>query len=122
MIRFAFLAVPLVLAGCTASERPRIASVSAKAAPQRAAGLDRVMNQNAAALEALFGAADRDVREMSARKLQFASSVCVLDAYLYPKEGHEPMVGYVDARTPAGDDIDRASCIAALARRKAAVK
>ncbi|WCT72755.1 hypothetical protein PQ455_14075 [Sphingomonas naphthae] len=122
MIRPGLILVPLALAGCTATEAPRVASVSGKAPPRAAAGLDRVMNQNAAALQALFGTPDRDSREMTARKLQFASSVCVLDAYLYPREGREPVVGYVDARTPAGEDIDRASCVAALARRTEAPK
>jgi len=45
----------------------------------------------------------------------------VLDAYLYPPgPGREPVVTHVDARLPSGDDIDRASCIAALSRRKEA--
>jgi hypothetical protein len=30
------------------------------------------------------------------------------------------VVTYIDARLPSGDDIDRASCIAALSRRDAA--
>lgn len=76
------------------------------------------MGQTAAALRALFGEPNLDVREGAARKLQFASGVCVLDAYLYPPAaGREPTVRYIDARLPAGDDFDRASCVAALSRR-----
>jgi hypothetical protein len=44
--------------------------------------------------------------------------VCVLDAYLYPPAaGKEPVVTWIDARRPTGEDFDRASCIAALTRR-----
>jgi hypothetical protein len=82
------------------------------------AGLDRVIGKDARALEVLLGKPDQDVREEGARKLQFASGVCVLDAYLYAKTpGREPVVTWIDARLPSGDDIDRASCIAALSRR-----
>ena len=78
-------------------------------------GLERVLGRDARALTALFGEPELDVREEQARKLQFAGPICVLDAYLYPKSGREPVVTYVDARQPDGRDIDRASCVAALA-------
>lgn len=79
------------------------------------------MGQSAQALVALFGDANLDVREGPARKLQFSSPVCVLDAYLYPPDqGKEQTVRYIDARQPNGDDFDKASCIAALSRRAAA--
>ena len=82
-------------------------------------GLENVMGETARSLESRFGQADLDVREGTARKLQFASPVCVLDAYLYPPErGAEPVVSYVDARLPDGRDVDRASCAAALTRRE----
>ncbi|KQX21739.1 MULTISPECIES: hypothetical protein [unclassified Sphingomonas] len=96
--------------------------VSAPPPPTRAeAGLDRVLGRDARALISLFGTPDQDIREDPARKLQYASGVCVLDAYLYPPApGREPVVTHVDARLPTGEDIDRASCIAALSRRKEA--
>jgi hypothetical protein len=82
------------------------------------AGLERVMGKDARALQLLFGPPDLDVREGTARKLQFVGPVCVLDAYLYPPAAtKEPLVRYLDARLPNGDDFDRASCIAALSRR-----
>jgi hypothetical protein len=119
-----FVSLPLLaglslLAGCGPSGP---ATISASAPPVRIeAGLDRVMGKDARALITLFGTPDQDVREEPARKLQYASAVCVLDAYLYPPAaGREPVVTHVDARLPNGDDIDRASCIAALSRRKAA--
>ena len=81
-------------------------------------GLERVMGKDARALQALFGPPDLDVREGTARKLQYVGAACVLDAYLYPPAaGGEPLVRYLDARLPAGDDFDRASCVAALSRR-----
>lgn len=89
--------------------------------PMPASGLERVIGKDARALQLLFGVPDQDVRENTARKLQFSSAVCVLDAYLYPKAaGKEPIVTYLDARLPTGEDFDRASCIAALSRRKEA--
>lgn len=81
-------------------------------------GLESVVGHDARQLEHLFGEPDLDIREGSARKLQFSSEICVLDAYLYPpSHGREPVVTYVDARLPDGRDIDRASCVAALSRK-----
>lgn len=80
-----------------------------------AIGLERVLGKSAAALTALFGAAGADIREGSARKLQFANATCVLDAYLYPQGKGEPVVTHVDARQRDGSPIDRASCVGALA-------
>jgi hypothetical protein len=72
-------------------------------------------------LEGQFGRPDLDIQEGDARKLQFASSICVLDAYLYPPtRGGEPVVTHVDARLPDGRDVDRASCVAALGHRQEA--
>ncbi len=85
------------------------------------AGLDRVLGRPAAGLLQLFGEPDLDVREGQARKLQFVSVACVLDAYLMaPAAGREPVVRYIDTRLPSGDDVDQASCIAALTRRSQA--
>ena len=85
-----------------------------------ATGLERVIGQPAAGLARLFGQPQADVREGTARKLQFAGPICVLDAYLYPKGAGEPLVTYLDAREPDGGPIDRASCVAALAHRERA--
>ena len=115
------LAPALLLAACTTPGAPKSAPSAEKPMNLHEAGLDRVMGKTAAQLVALFGDADLDGREGQARKLQFVGPACVLDAYLFPpKPGGEAVVTYIDARLPAGDDIDRASCIASLSRRAAA--
>jgi hypothetical protein len=118
-----FLALPLLpLAACAPTTTPTAPRPAAeKPVKLHEAGLERVMGKTGAQLTQLFGDADLDGREGQARRMQFAGPACVLDAYLYPsKEGSEPVVTYIDARLPSGDDIDRASCIASLSRRAAA--
>jgi hypothetical protein len=84
-------------------------------------GLERVMGRDARTLVGQFGPPDLDIREGGARKLQFLSPVCVLDAYLYPPAGGgEPIVTHVDARLPDGRDVDRSSCVAAIGNRRQA--
>jgi hypothetical protein len=107
----------LALAGCgPATTRPSTVSDRAPV-PSLPAGLERVMGQDAPALVRLLGQPAAEMREGTARKLQFAGPICVLDAYLYPKDNAAPRVTWVDARQPDGGPIDRASCIAALTRR-----
>ena len=63
---------------------------------------------------------DLDVREGPARKLQYASTrlrarrLSLSPLYRAPSR----LVRYIDARLPTGEDFDRASCIAALSRRR----
>ena len=108
----------LLLAGCgEATPRPVFVPPPVTR-PISTTGLERVMGQSAAELTRTFGNPDADVREGNARKLQFKGPICVLDTYLYPaKGGGDPTVTYVDTRQPDGSPIDRASCVAALARR-----
>ncbi len=121
MIRTSALALLpfVVLAGCTVPQAaaPVRGGMAPVPVPYTQVGLERVIGQDAAGLTKLFGAPDADVREGAARKLQFQGSFCVLDAYLYPKDGAEPRVTYLDARELDGSAIDRASCVAALTRR-----
>lgn len=111
----------VLLAACVPSkvehkQAPILAPV--KPTPTPGAGPLDPVGRTARALEAEFGKPSLDVREGTARKLQFAGPACVLDAYLYPpRGGGDPIVTYVDARLPDGRDMDRASCIAALAQR-----
>lgn len=113
-----FLLPPMALAGCTVPQTAApVRGMVPVPVPYTSVGLERVLGQDAAGLTKLFGAADADVREGQARKLQYQGKFCVLDAYLYPKDGGEPRVSYIDAREPDGSAIDRASCVAALTRR-----
>jgi len=109
----------LLLAGCATggAVRPAAAPITPTTLPPRL-GLERVLGRDASALIALFGQPEADLREGSARKLQFVGNACVLDAYLYPKGSAAPVVTYVDARLPDGGDVDRAACVAALSRRR----
>ena len=111
------LATTAALAGCMAPAAQAPVRPGRVAVPYTSAGLERVIGQDAAGLVRLFGQPDADVREGTARKLQFAGPICVLDAYLYPKGAGQPVVSYLDAREPDGSTIDRASCVAALTRR-----
>ncbi|MEP6784831.1 MAG: hypothetical protein ABI898_03710 [Sphingomonadales bacterium] len=125
-MRIPFVAgIVLILAGCATvpvGSPPQLAAT--RSPPMLPTGLDRVLGQTARGLTTLFGDANQDVREaQGARRLQFAGPICILDAYLYPPKGGESGEGtvtYVDARQPDGRDIDRASCVAALTRRKEA--
>ncbi|GAA0323425.1 hypothetical protein GCM10009087_37150 [Sphingomonas oligophenolica] len=106
----------LLLAACGGGGgvAPRPAREIPVPIPGGVAGLDRVLGQTGGALIGMFGQPVADVREGSARKLQFGNATCVLDAYLYPKGRGEPVVTYLDARQTDGSPIDRASCVGAL--------
>ena len=114
-MRFLPLLPVVGLAGCVSApvSRPGLAPP----VPIPTAGLARVMGQNEAGLTRLLGRPDAEFSEGTARKLQFASPICVMDAYLYPKGSHAPVVTFVDTRQRDGSPIDRASCLAALTRR-----
>lgn len=113
------LLLALAASACGPTERPAPVPPPPPATPRSpgAVGLDRVMNQTAPTILALLGTPVLDLREGPARKIQFRSPACVLDAYLYPPEGGgDPKVKWIDTRTPSGADFDRASCISSLAR------
>ena len=109
------------LGACMTGTPPpsRHAPVALRPPPVTGLGITKVMGVDAQALVTLFGSPALDVREGPARKLQFRGAACVLDAYLYPQTSARgpATVRWIDARTPAGGDIDRASCIAALQKR-----
>jgi hypothetical protein len=120
------LAGAALLGGCAAGGAERAAPPArmpvAVARPLHVpvAGHDPVIGRTAAMLSSTFGPAALDIREGTARKLQFESAACVLDAYLYPPAaGGEAIVTHVDTRMPDGRDIDRASCVAALTAARA---
>lgn len=110
--------VPLLclslLAGCTSAGSGPVGSASARPLP---ASPTQLVGTNATGLARLFGNPRLDIRDPTARKLQFANGRCVLDAYLYPPAaGREPLVTYVEARDPQGAAVDAAMCARALAR------
>jgi len=115
------LALPLAACAPTAARQAPAAPAAAPPAPRYGpAGLEAVIGRTARVIEGHFGKPALDVREGSARKLQFVGPVCVLDAYLYPPAGGgEAIVTHVDARQRDGRDFDRASCVAALQAAKA---
>lgn len=114
----AALAASLAVVACVAPSSPPPAQSPAPVRPSYSiVGLEGVMGKSAQTLESEFGRPQLVVEEGNARKLQFASSICVLDVYLYPgRHGGEAVATYVDARLPDGRDVDRASCVAALLR------
>lgn len=121
-LALAALTLALAQGGCTtATPSPapvsRAAAIPVPRATLPRAGLERVLGQTERGLIALFGKPDAEVNEGTARKLQFASGICILDAYLYPKGTSAPVVTHIDARQPNGSPIDRASCVAAITRR-----
>lgn len=109
-------ALALLTAACTpTTTATKPAAASAPVRVYAPAGLEGVMGRTAGYIERQFGRADLDIREGTARKLQFENASCILDAYLYPPAaGGEPIVTHVDTRLTDGRDVDRASCIAAL--------
>ena len=117
----AAMAVTLLgVAGCAPTPPVATGVPQAAVTPINPVGLGRVLGRDAAALVALFGPPDQDQREGPARRLQFVGPACVLDTYLFAKGSGAAVVTWMDARTPAGDDFDRASCVAALSRRAGA--
>jgi hypothetical protein len=118
--RILTLGLAALLGGCAtaAPERTAAPVQPPVTRPYTTVGLGTVIGRTAALLESQFGRPDLDIREGSARKLQFSGAACVLDAYLYPpKAGGEPIVTHIDTRLPDGNDMDRASCVAAMTRK-----
>ena len=105
-----------LLAGCSTAGTVAPPTLPAPIVPipGGTAGLTSVIGKTGNGLIALFGQPSADVREGTARKLQFGNATCVLDAFLYPKGSGEPVVTYVDARQTDGSPVDRASCVMAL--------
>ena len=112
------IAGALLLAGCGGGARPEPASYRPIPFPAATGGLAAVIGRDANQLAALFGQPNADMREGPGRKLQFASAICVLDAYLYTRGSGAPVVTYVDARQIDGSPIDKSSCVAALQKAR----
>ncbi len=110
----AALCLTSVLVGCASPTTRPGGPAPARPLP---ASPTQLIGTNATGLMRLFGTPRLDIRDPTARKLQFASGRCVLDAYLYaPAAGREPLVTYVEARDPQGSAVDTAACARTLAR------
>jgi hypothetical protein len=124
-MRIAIIGLGLLVGACATAPAPaprpaRPIPIPLPTPAPATPGLERVIGQTGAQLTALFGRPDIDVTEGIARRLQFGSRICVLDAYLYPPAsgGGDAVVTHVDTRQRDGSAIDRASCVAALSRRE----
>ena len=76
----------------------------------------RALGLTAQTLVGHFGNPALQIREGDSLKLQFRTSRCVLDAYLYP-QGGTLKVTHVDTRTASGARFDQATCISELESR-----
>lgn len=107
------------LAACASTTAPRSSGPGLPAVTgsplNTIAGLEIVMGKTADQLTRLFGNPQLDISEPPARKLQFASGACILDAYLYPQDsGGALRVTHIDTRRSDGAAVDRVSCVNAL--------
>jgi len=122
-MRFWAVAGAVALSGCGGEMIPEARPAAHVPVPTAApvpASVVAVKGQTAPRLIAQFGTPALDASEGTARKLQFAGPICVLDTYLYPPSNGrgEPVVTYLDTRQRDGGPIDQASCLAALAARR----
>ena len=111
-MRFLPLAAFALLAACARTPQPEAVRTPV-AGPQRP--VSALIGLSAAELTTHFGAPRIQVREGPGLKLQWTSSTCVLDAYLYPEGGREK-ASHIDTRRPSGEAIDQRSCVATLTR------
>ncbi len=114
-MRYLVSAAVLLLSACaTAPERPAEAPpLPVTRSPHISSS---VVGLTAAELVARLGNPALQVREGASLKMQFRSSRCVLDAYLYPPPPGAGLtrVTHSDARLPSGADTDQAACISAI--------
>jgi hypothetical protein len=110
-------AFALLIAGCASTpEQPPVAQPAAVVRPLHVA--TGLLGLSAAELVGKLGNPALQVREGAGLKLQFRSTRCVLDAYLYlPPGGGPERVTHIDARLPSGADMDQAACVSVLERR-----
>ncbi|MCE7795654.1 hypothetical protein LWE61_03680 [Sphingobium sufflavum] len=87
--------------------------------PATRPGTTDLIGVDARALQRQFGKPRLDIRDPSARKLQFSNQRCVLDAYLYPPgQNREPVTTYVEARSLTGAAVDSSACAKTLREGK----
>ena len=108
----------MLLGGCGATTGTDVRP-AASFTPATRPGPTGLIGTDARGLQRQFGKPRLDIRDPTARKLQFANDRCVLDTYLYPPTANrEPVVTYVEARSPNGTTVDSAACAKALREAK----
>jgi len=110
------LASTLVLAACATRPMEPVVQAPAPVTARQPQVRGAIVGLTASELVGHFGSPALQVREGVGLKLQFRSTRCVLDAYLYPPESGSGVqrVTYVDTRLPSGVATDQAACISAL--------
>jgi hypothetical protein len=114
MRRLAALSLSLLLAACATAPKPAQPPVQQPPPPSEHTS-GAIIGMTADELVRRFGSPALQIREGTSLKLQFRSSLCVLDAYLYPAGNAPHRVTYVDTRTRSLANIDQALCIRSLA-------
>jgi hypothetical protein len=115
-MRRLILASALLLAGCATRPQPEPVTAT-PVIPQPTTREPRLLlGLTAQVLVGHFGNPALQIREGDSLKLQFRTSRCVLDAYLYPRGGIYK-VAHVDTRTVAGTKADQEACISELDKR-----
>lgn len=113
MRRLAALSLSLLLAACATAPKPGQPLAQPPPPSEHTSGA--IIGMTADELVRRFGTPALQIREGTSLKLQFRSSLCVLDAYLYPTGNAPHRVTYVDTRTRSLASIDQALCIRSLA-------
>jgi len=106
----------------SSAPRPAPAAAEPFRAPRPQPGGDvaGIMGADIRTLRARFGEPRIDLVEGDARKLQFASSDCVLDIFLYPlREGAAPVATHVETRLrQGGTPTSSERCISEVERAR----
>ena len=112
MRRILLFASSLLVAACATTPLPE--QPGEQPQPPSAHTRGAVIGLTAAEMVQRFGTPALQIREGESVKLQFRSSQCVLDAYLYATGTAPHRVTYVDTRTRALAEVDPAFCIRSL--------
>ena len=103
----------LTAAGCAQVPKEPVTPPVTPVVPQpRESGT--LIGLTGAELVGRFGRPELQIREGNSLKIQFRSSRCVLDAFLYPGAGAQYRVTHVEARALSGVDITQPACISDL--------
>lgn len=113
MRRIALLSLSLLLAACATAPKP-VQAPAEQPPPASAHTRGGIIGLTADDLVRRLGTPALQIREGTSVKLQFRSSLCVLDTYLYQTGNAPHRVTYVDARTRALANIDQAICVRSL--------